>query len=150
MTEKINEYFALLQEYAAFLEKVRICEGEKLTALLDNDLKKIEHSISASQANEMQMQVFEKKRIELQRQAGFADKTFKEILQNVASREKWQIVFEKFEKEIDEIKFLNSKSMKLVNENLAKNGNSVPNEQGAGYGYTKHTSERSFLNNTKV
>lgn len=115
-TELIDFY----EEYAAFLAQVLRDEEEKLQALLSNSLPRIEHAISAAQANAKQMENLELRREMLQERAGCGGKTFREILELVPQEEQaaFQSLFERIQKAVELIKFHNEKSMSVARANV--------------------------------
>ena len=70
-TGNVTELYSFLGEYSHFFEHMAKCEKEKLDAILQNKLPLLESTIATAQANAMQLSNMEKKRLELQKKAGF-------------------------------------------------------------------------------
>lgn len=135
-----QQYFSFMSEYASFLEAMVDTEREKLDALLSNQLKRIEHSVSCQQAVSMQIENYEKRRLQLQTDAGFGDLPFHEMIEQVDSeeQEKLKKIFDRMRKAAEEVKFLNEKSMKLVKVNMQALSSAVPSDmQANSSGYTQ-------------
>ena len=115
-----EEFFAFLDQYADFLARMAKDEEEKLRALMSNLLPRIEHAISVAQANAKQVENFELKRTRLQEQAGFGGMTFTEIIEAAPEEEQQSLdaVFRRIQSCVDEIKFHNSKSMRVAHTNM--------------------------------
>jgi hypothetical protein len=148
-----QQYFSFMSEYAGFLEAMVDTEKEKLDALLSNQLKRIEHSVSCQQAVSMQIENYEKRRLQLQKQAGFGDITFHEMIERVdpEEQEKLKEIFGRMRKAAEEVKFLNEKSMKLVKANMQVLNSSVPSDlQANGPGYTQDGMQPEWNQNSKT
>lgn len=113
-------FYGFLNEYAAFFEEMVNLENEKLGALLSNNLAAIERSISVHQATEKRLENLERRRAELQTAAGFGGKTFYEIigLSPAEKKQELQLLFNRVEQAISQIKYLNGKSMAVARDNL--------------------------------
>lgn len=118
--EEYSEFYGFMEEYAGFFEGLVQQEQEKLEALLSNELKDIEQSISAQQAATMRMEKYEKRRMELQNAAGFEELTFRQIIEKAQADQKapLEALFTRVTQAVDQIKFYNEKSMELVRTNL--------------------------------
>lgn len=118
--EAMGAFCEFMESYAAFLEEVQAQEGTKYSALVSYDLQRMDQAISQQQALLMKLEQREKQRIELQKRAGFGEKSFREILD--CADEPWkgrlEDSFKRVEKAIQEIKFYNEKSMSLARLNL--------------------------------
>lgn len=135
---KISEFCCFLEEYAQFLESMVESEKIKLESLLTNELKRIEQSVSSQQAVSMQIENFETRRQQLQKQAGFEDATLREIINqaNPADQQTLRPIFDRMQRAAEEVKFLNEKSMKVVKTNLQLlRSLTPPNIQGNNRGY---------------
>jgi hypothetical protein len=124
-SEKILYQF--LEGYAEFFEHMVLTEREKLDSLLSNDLGRINHSISVQQATKKELENLERKRMELQKNAGFGQMSFEEIIAG-SPKEDGQVLEKlssRIKGSIDEIKFLNGKSMGVVEDKI-RSLNNVP------------------------
>lgn len=111
---------SFLEEYAAFFEAILVTEKEKLQILMHGDLKEIEKSIAVQQANEKKIQNMEKKRTEMQKEAGFDGLTLKQIIENFEGVEKQNLenLFTRIDQALSDIKFFNKKGIEVVQTNL--------------------------------
>lgn len=114
------EFYALLEQYIQALKDMLDGEQQKLEALYANDLKSIEKALSISQANSMNLENVEKKRIYLQQKAGLAGLSFSEIIDNAKPEDKNMLMryFEVARRLLEQIRYLNSRSMNISASNL--------------------------------
>lgn len=118
--EQREALYLFLREYADFFEEMAAAENDKLGALLSNSLPAIERSITVQQATEKRLENLERRRVELQSAAGFEGNTFHEII-GLAPKEKkqeLQLLFNRVEQAISQIKYLNGKSMGVARTNM--------------------------------
>lgn len=147
---KFEEFCDFLDEYAQFLESMVQSEKTKLECLLTNELKRIEHSVSSQQAVSMRIENYEKRRQQMQIQAGFEHATLREIINQVDSedQQKLRTIFARMQKAAQEVKFLNEKSMKIVQTNLQLLHTITPPEkQVSDQGYSQHGKQADWKNN---
>jgi hypothetical protein len=108
-----NAFVQFMVDYTAFLGRMRADESEKLASLAGRQLARIEQSIAKSQANAKQLENYERKRLQLQAQAGYEGLAFRQLIDVAPTEEQerlWQ-VFTHFEGNVAEIRFYNDKSM---------------------------------------
>ncbi len=158
--EHKEAFYQFLNEYAAFFEEMMAAENDKLGALLSNNLAAIEHSIATQQATEKRLENLERRRVELQTAAGWSDKTFHEIigLSPQDKKQELQLLFNRVEQAISQIKYLNGKSMGVARSNMQALGarpQSPPKAGGKGYDQSgdhnsADTSQGGTLLKTKV
>jgi hypothetical protein len=119
-----EDFLCLMEEYAEFMQEMVPVEREKFDALLAGELPRIDQSISEGQANAMKLESYEKKRIALQRSAGFAGMTLRQIAAGAGESEKIRLqdVFARFVRCAGEIQHYNNKSMAFVKDALALSG----------------------------
>lgn len=115
-----DAFVAFMQEYTAFLGRMRRDESIKLSALASKELRKIEHSISVSQANAKQLENFEAQRIALQASAGYEGMSFRQVITNAPKEKQSELwdIFTAFESHVAEIRFYNDKSMAVARDNM--------------------------------
>lgn len=146
--EQRQAFRAFLEEYAAFFEKMADDEQQKRAALLSDDVQRVDRALAAQQASSMQLEGLERRREELQRQAGFEGKTFREILAQLQGREQEEFLrlFERISSALAEIKFSNARSMEIARANLQVLGSAVPPELlGEQQGYTAQKKQNPSL-----
>lgn len=143
--EQERIFFEFLNEYRDFLHEMIETEQEKLAALVSNELIRIEQSLSQQQLMAKRFESMESKRSSLQRQAGFANLSFTEIinLSEEADRPSLFACFGNITQSIEQIQFLNQKSMGLVRDQMRlmqhQNGHSPKAQQ-----YGRHQETASF------
>ncbi len=120
MSSVEREYFTFMGEYSAFLEKMLDDERGKFLALQSKELARIEQSIVVSQANAKKLENYEAKRFDLQTKAGYADLSFRQILdkQDNTDLRTLRTLYDSFERNVQEIRFFNNKSMVVAKDNL--------------------------------
>lgn len=108
------------EEYTLFFEEMIEAEKLKLNILLSNDLKAIEENILVQQVNAKRIENMERKRLELFNSLGYNQLTFKEIIQlNHDESTVLNNYYSRVEKAINQIKYLNKKSLELIRFNLS-------------------------------
>lgn len=135
-----KEFCCFLDEYAQFLESMVESEKSKLESLLTNELKRIEQSVSSQQAVSMKIENYEKRRQQMQSQAGFEHATLREIINqaNEEDQQNLRTIFARMQKAAQEVKYLNEKSMKIVQTNLQLlHSITPPNKQVSDQGYSQ-------------
>ena len=99
----MEEIFVFLTEYTEFLEKMEVTQQEKLDLLLSGELKKIEQSIMVQQAMD--------KQLEIRNGEGSS-----------SCRQDWQLLYDRLQKAIDNIRYYNKKSQDFARSELIKAG----------------------------
>lgn len=120
ITENKEVFYDFLTEYTDFFKGMASFEQQKLEVLLENHLPEIEHAISVTQANAMQLDNLENKRIRLQSEAGLSQMSLSQLAETAPenSRGKLQNLVGELNSYIRDIKFYNSKSMHVVQVKL--------------------------------
>lgn len=120
-SEGLLGFETFMNEYIRFMEQMIHDESEKLSALNQKDLTKIEHNIVVSLANAKKLENFEQKRQQEMEQLGYGGLTFKEMIDKAPeeARGPLQVLFTRFEHTVQEIKFQNDKAMEVAQDNLA-------------------------------
>lgn len=115
--ESLYEFF---EEYSAFLEEMESVQKEKLESVLSGDLPRMERSIKSQQAYAMRLENIENRRIRLQKEAGFADMTFSQIVDNASpeKRNDLRALFSRAQNALSNIKYLNEKALTVAREKL--------------------------------
>jgi hypothetical protein len=126
-----GELISFFHEYEKFFSEFKSAEMDKLQAVTSWDLKGIEKSISVQQANQKRMENLESKRQSIQKAFGMEGLTFKEIIGKSTDEYKQELeaLFSKTQAHINEIKFLNDKSMNVVASNIETIGKKLPEEE---------------------
>ncbi len=123
---KVEALKMFLEEYAVFFEGLLVDEKSKLQTLMHGELKDIEHTISVQQVNEKKIQNIEKKREVFQAEAGYANLTFKQIIELFEGAEKQQLteVYQRIQTAVQEVKYYNQKGIEVATTNLKLAGDS--------------------------
>lgn len=118
--EPYNQLIAFFEEYAKFFEDILGDEKKKLQALVNGELKEIEHTISIQQANEKRIQNMEKKRMELQQSLGFSNQSFQQVIDSFAGEQQKHLhdLYARIGSALSEVKFYNQKGMDVATTNL--------------------------------
>lgn len=121
-SEQAQELFLFFEKYVSVLYSIVQDEKEKLNSLTSNSLPRIEHAISVAQANAKQIENFEAKRISLQASLGCAGMTLSQITELLPESHAVSIpsLFRQIESYVDEIRFVNEKSMTVARDNMAR------------------------------
>ncbi|WP_312643752.1 flagellar export chaperone FlgN [Hydrogenoanaerobacterium sp.] len=122
-----QELLDFLYEYAGFFSEMEQTETQKLDNLLSRQLERIEHSISMQQAMDKRLQNLEKRRADLQTKLGFDGMSFKNIIEEFPEENRAELsrLFERIENSLDNIKFLNQKSMNVAKSRLEEMGSNA-------------------------
>ncbi len=128
----ITNYRAFMESYVQFLEEMAQSEAEKYAAMLSYDPKKIDQTVSRQQAMNMRLAQLEEQRAQEQRRAGFGDKTFQQILQELQGQDQevFSQLFRRFEKAIMNVKYFNGKTVSFVQDGLRMIGATGQGESG--------------------
>lgn len=159
-SKQARELFEFLNEYDEFLHRMIADEEEKLRALLSSSLQRIEHALSIAQANAKQLQNMEARREMLQQKAGFAGMSFSEILAVIPEEqsEEGRELFERFDRDVKEIKYRNEKSMDFARGNIREINPDALREDapapkgaaGTAYAKMSRADERPSMLETKI
>ncbi len=108
-------------EYIAHYRELLSFENQKLSLLVDNDIKKLNDSLSKEQALVMKGNSLEAKRIKLMKDQGIENISFSEIIDNSPIEYKMKLTesFEALKKYVNETKRINDNAMMTVNNRLS-------------------------------
>lgn len=118
MNENQTKMKQFLEEYLKTFESILKDEQEKLRNFVSFDLEKINSSISKQQANEMRIANIEKKRMDVQRQLGYAGMTFKQIIDTYEDKNEMNNLYDKINHVVNEVRFYNQKAMDIAKGQL--------------------------------
>lgn len=119
--ESFNEFYDFMVEYTDFLEETAEKEKDKLSALLSDDLKRIEHCLNEHQSTIKRTEIFEKEREKLQKSIGIGGLTLKEIIEKCSDPEEKDLLnklYIRFKTAIDNVKHANKTSLQVAQMNL--------------------------------
>jgi len=78
--ENINKFIGVIREMADFFDEFQLLEKEKLEAVTNNNIRKLEECMRKEQAEILILRGLEKKQTEIQKVLGYEGRTFKEII----------------------------------------------------------------------
>lgn len=148
-----------MQEYISFLDQMIETQKTQLEAVLSKQIKQVEKSVASLQTFLMKLDSMEKKRMDLQEQAGYGDMTFRQIIENIPDAQKYELqtLFETMEKRVSDIAYYNSKAQEKVKLDLQIWGNGIskdtPTTSAGGYTANKKhvdSTGKSSVFETKV
>lgn len=119
--ENFNEFYDFMTEYTEFLEETAEKEKEKLSALLSDDLKRIEHCLNEHQFTIKKTERFEQEREELQKKLGLGGMTFREIAANCIDAEEKELLgklYIRFKTAVENVKHANKTALQVAEMNL--------------------------------
>ncbi len=157
--ESKQVFYNFVQEYIVFLDQMIEAQKTQLEAVLSKQVKQVEKSVASLQTFLMKLDSMEKKRMELQEQAGYDDMTFRQIIETASDsqRQELQTLFEGMEKRVSDIAYYNSKSQEKVKLDLQVWNNSTakgtPTTNAGGYTANKKhidSTGKSSVFETKV
>ena len=127
--ENFNDFYDFMIEYTEFLEDTAEKEKEKLSALLSDDLKRIEHCLNEHQSTIKKTELFEKDREKLQKKLGIGGLTLKEIIERCSDPEEKEMLQKlsvRFKTAIDNVKHANKTALQVAQMNLQIIENVMP------------------------
>lgn len=78
--ENIDKFKAVVQEMIDFFEQFQLLEKEKLDAVSRNDIIELENCMKKEQAEILLLRGLERKQARIQKELGFENATFREII----------------------------------------------------------------------
>lgn len=128
--ENFNEFYDFMLEYTEFLEETAEKEKDKLSALLSDDLKRIEHCLNEHQSTIKKTELLEKEREKLQKNLGIGGLTLKEIIEKCSDPEEKDLLnklYIRFKTAIENVKHSNKTSLQVAQMNLRIIEETMPN-----------------------
>ena len=119
--ENFEQFYDFMTEYTDFLEETAEKEKDKLSALLSDDLKRIEHCLSEHQSTIKRTELFEKDREKLQKKLGIQGLTLREIIDICDDPDEKDLLRKlsaRFKTAIDNVKHANKTSLQIAQMNL--------------------------------
>lgn len=120
--DKTESFYSFLGEYTDFFGEMEQFEQHKFVAMLSGEMLEIEHLLAASQANAKKLDNLERRRIELQQEAGLGTLSMNELIATADSNRGVELSHQlrKLSSSIANIRFYNTKSMALAEDNLRR------------------------------
>ncbi|MBE6842843.1 MAG: flagellar protein FlgN [Ruminococcus sp.] len=134
-----EEFYDFMDRYTEFYDEVLEKEKEKLEALSSDDLAQINRILSEYQVLVKKTEQYEKKRMELFKELGLENMTFRAIVESESGdcREELEDLFYRFREAVVKTKEYNNKSLEIVRENVKTLGN-INYDEGDPACYNKH------------
>ena len=118
MGPALQEYAAFLERYTEFLETMAQDQTDRYEAMVSFDAEALSHAMAGLQSGMMQLDQMEEKRMALQKDAGFGEDTFAEILRRLPAEDRapMEALFRRIRVAVWDIKFLNEKALTFARE----------------------------------
>ena len=120
MIENIVKFKAAMQEMIDFFEEFQALEQEKLDAVSRNDIIYLEECMKKEQAEILKLRSLERKQIQAQKELGFENATFKEIITLVPKEEsaELEIMYEQLSNSLEIFKSTTEGIRKKIELNM--------------------------------
>ncbi len=119
--ENFAVFYDFMTEYTDFLEETAEKEKDKLSALLSDDLKRIEHCLNEHQSTIKKTEHYEKEREKIQKQLGIGGFTLKEVIESCSDPEEKELLEKialRFKIAVDNVKHANKTALQVAQMNL--------------------------------
>lgn len=112
----MEHYVNLLNEFLELFEEMILVEKEKRDVVIAHDLLRLEDLMKKEQAGIMKIRGMEQRRIRMQNDLGFGDKTFQVLLQEVSDEERLRLtpIFRKLEDAIRRFRVTNESTSQVI------------------------------------
>lgn len=138
--EKFEE---VIRKMISLFEELKIVEQKKLESVQKNRITFLEDSMNKEQACILKLRGLEQERERIQKENGWENKKFRQILEIVSEEEKKQLepLFLELSKKIKEFQAINEDACALIQVNLHK-VNAALAQNGARYTEDRHLENR--------
>lgn len=118
--ETINKFINVIKEMADFFDEFQLIEREKLEAVANNNIRKLEECMRKEQAEILVLRGLEKKQIEIQRVLGYEGLTFKEIIGLIpeANKNELEIIYSRLSDSLEKFTVTTESVKEAIDENL--------------------------------
>ena len=144
MGPQADRFCAFMEEYAGFMGEMAAQEDKKYSALISNDLERMDKAIADQQSMLMRLEKLERRRAEVQKAAGWEGLTFSRILEQMGEgprRKDLEEIFTRIGRMLEQIRYSNEKSMSFARMNLQISSMLAP-EEGQTYDAGREKSQR--------
>lgn len=133
-------YVLLMQQYCSQLTEMEATQSRIIRALAAGNLEELQRATAEQQAEMMNLSNMEARRMQVQRELGYADMTFRQIIEVWGGPDKELLnrCYGDIDKLLAQIKFLTSKASEYINSKLETDAR--PSES---YGYTAEKKQNS-------
>lgn len=118
--ENYEEFYNFMLEYTEFFEETAAKEREKMSALLSDDLKRIEKCLNEHQSIIKKAERFEQDRQKLLNKIGFSGKSFRQIIAMAEGEDREQLkkLYERFKIAVDNVSHSNKTALQIAETNM--------------------------------
>lgn len=118
--KNFDEFYNFMLEYTEFFEETAAKEREKMSALLSDDLSRIEKCLSEHQTTIKKTEIYEAEREKLQASIGLGGKSFRQIMSMADGEEynKLRILYVRFRAAVDNVSHSNKTSLQIAETNM--------------------------------
>lgn len=118
--ENFNEFYDFMLEYTEFFEETAVKEREKMSALLSQDLNRIEKCLNEHQSTIKKTEYYESEREKLQARLGLGGMSFRQIIAAAEGeeREKLRLLYSRFKIAVDNVSHANKTSLQIAETNM--------------------------------
>lgn len=134
----MNNFISTIKDLIELFQRLAIIEENKIEASSKNRISFIEECIKEEQAGVLQLRGLDKKREDAQKNMGYANYSFKDILNQVSKEEQeiLQPLFIELEQLVSRFKYASKSAQQIIELNLNQI-NSLISEQEGGVSYDK-------------
>ncbi len=118
--EHFEEFYNFMLEYTEFFEETAAKEREKMSALLSDDLRRIERCLNEHQSTLKKTEIYETEREKLQAKIGLGGKSFRQIIAMTDGEEHEQLrkLYNRFKVAVDNVSHSNKTSLQIAETNM--------------------------------
>ncbi len=115
-----RQFTDFLQEYIEFYEQVESAAQEKLRVVLSYNLANLEKMINGDEAVIMRARQYERRRLEIQAEIGYANLSLRDIIQKMPEQESAElnVMYNRLSTLLESIRFYNKRTADIINDNL--------------------------------
>ncbi len=120
MKEKLEQFHKFMMQYEEFITEMAHIEDQKYRDLIAGDINEIDKTMAKQQAMLMKLTNLEDMRMQLQKNMGYDNYTFSQILDALddSSKKKFSGLFERLIRLMAQIKVSNQKSLSYAKMSL--------------------------------
>jgi len=119
--ENINKFINVIKEMADFFDEFQLIEREKLEAVANNNIRKLEECMKKEQAEILVLRGLEKKQTEIQKILGYEGRTFKEIIGLIpeTNKNELEIIYSRLSDSLERFRATTDSVKKVIDINLS-------------------------------
>lgn len=118
--KNFEEFYSFMLEYTEFFEETAVKEREKMSALLSDDLHRIEKCLNEHQTTIKKTEIYEAEREKLQAKLGLGGKSFRQIMVMTEGEEYDMLkkLYIRFRAAVDNVSHSNKTSLQIAETNM--------------------------------